>query len=86
MEKAIFVVTSRGIRKRRVCPKCTIACWRSYSVVFLWQSKLLENLEEYFFQHGDLKLTTKSCVGSVPCVSLLFLEVFGPEKKNRQVN
>ena len=36
---------------------------------------------EYFFQHDDFKLSTKSCVGSVPCVTLLFLEVFGPEKK-----
>ena len=34
-----------------------------------------------FFQHDDLKLSTKSCVGSVPCVTLLFIEVFGPEKK-----
>ena len=34
-----------------------------------------------FFQHDDLKLSTKSCVGSVPCVTLLFLEVFGPEKE-----
>ena len=41
---------------------------------------------EYFFQHDDLKLSTKSCFGSVPCVTLLFLEVFGPEKKNGQVN
>ena len=39
-----------------------------------------------FFQHDDLKLSTKSCVGSVPCVTLLFLEVFGPEKKSGQVN
>ena len=36
---------------------------------------------KYFFQHDDLKLSTKSRVGSVPCVTLLFLEVFGPEKK-----
>ena len=48
----------------------------------LWQNKLLENLEQStFFQHDDLKLSTKSCVGSVPCVTLLFLEVFGPEKE-----
>ena len=33
-----------------------------------------------------MKLSTKSCVGSVPCVNLSFLEVFGPEKKNGQVN
>jgi len=36
---------------------------------------------KYFFQHDDLKLSAKSCVGSVPCVTLLLLEVFGPEKK-----
>ena len=32
-----------------------------------------------------MKLSTKSCVGSVPCVSLLFLEVFGPQKNNGQM-
>ena len=53
----------------------------------LWQNKLLENLEHStFFQHDDFKLSTKRCVGSVPRVTLLFLEVFGPEKKNGQVN
>ena len=39
---------------------------------------------EYFFQHDHLKLSTKSCVGSVPRVTLLFL-VFGPEKKKEMV-
>ena len=105
MEKVIFRSNKSGYTKTaKVCPKCTIACWRSYSVgcsvkksgedrflftpgCSLWQNKLLENLEQStFFQHDDLKLSTKSCVGSVPCVTLLFLEVFGPEKKSGQVN